>query len=134
MTTPRAEVTAAAAPTAGHTHAGAGHEDHAAHPHPGHVLLEIGGEVGALVIHTDPEQLGVEIEISPTGHDERRSHKDVLERTTGGHSSFAAVFDRLDRGTYTLWIDGVAQARGVRVTGGRIAELDWRSPPPPRAA
>ncbi len=33
----------------------------------GSVMLDIGGDIGALVLHTSAEMLGVEIEISPTG-------------------------------------------------------------------
>lgn len=34
-------------------------------PHPEYVVLDIGGECGALILHTDPEMHGVEVEISP---------------------------------------------------------------------
>ena len=102
-------------------------ENHSARAHPEHVVLEIGGELGALVVYTDPELHGREIEISRRGDDDRRSHKDVLERSRGGVPSFAAVFDRIEEGTYTLWIDGAARARDVAIAGGSITELDWQS-------
>lgn len=114
----------------GHTHDGNDHHTHDPHaeahrPHSEHVVLEIGGELGALVVRTDPALLHREIEISRTGEDERRSHKDVLERIVGTRSVYAAVFDRLPGGAYTLWYEGVAQACGVSVTGGTIREVDW---------
>ena len=111
----------------GHRHDRHGHtHDHtAAHrPHDEAVVLELGEELGALVVYADPALLHLEIEISPDGADGDRSHKDVLERVVGGTSLFAAVFDRLPCGTYTLWHDDVALARNVTVTGGTIAELD----------
>ncbi len=37
------------------------------------------------------------------------------------------VYDNLPEGDYTLWIDNRAVARDVRVAGGAIAELDWRT-------
>jgi hypothetical protein len=52
----------------------------------------------------------------------------VLERLVGGGSVHVAVFDRLERGTYTLWHRGEARSRGVPIAGGEIAELDWRTP------
>ena len=88
-------------------------------------VLEIGGELGALIVYTDPALLHQEIEISPAGEDERRSHKDVLERVTGGRSFYAAVFDRLPSGAYTLWNDDTPRMRGTTIAGGTIAEVDW---------
>jgi len=101
-------------------------EHHSARAHPEHVVLEIGGELGALIVHTGPELHGTEIEISPRGEDDARSHKDVLDRSQGGSPSFAAVFDRVAQGSYTLWIDGAPRARDVGVAGGAVTELDWR--------
>jgi hypothetical protein len=113
-----------------HHHADHGHpvgERYADRPHPEYVVLEIGGELGALIVHTAPELHGVEIEISRTGDDETRQHKDVLERPLGGVPAFSAVFDKIEAGSYTLWIDDVASERDVLVSGGAIAELDWRT-------
>jgi hypothetical protein len=119
-----------------------GHHDHHHHPHEPdahranhrphdeQVVLEIGGELGALIVYTDPALLHSEIEISPADDDRGRSHKDVLERVVGGRSLYAAVFDRIPQGTYTLWHADAAFSRGVCVGGGRITEVDWR----PRAA
>jgi hypothetical protein len=100
-------------------------ENYAARPHPEFVVLEIGEQIGALVIHTDAELHGVEVEISPTGADDDRSHKEVLERRAGGQPAHTAVFDGLPEGSYTLWIGNVACASGVQVTGGVVARLDW---------
>jgi hypothetical protein len=101
------------------------HEHYAARRHPEFVVLEIGDDVGALIVRSPPEMHGVEIEISPTGDDACRSHKQVLERRSGEQPAYTAVFDGLHSGGYTLWTDGVARARGVRVTGGEVKEFDW---------
>jgi hypothetical protein len=103
------------------------HEHYSARKHPEFVVLEIGEGVGALIIHTNSDMHGVEVEISPSGKDDERSHKEVLERSSAGTPAFTAVFDRVPDGMYTLWTRGVARARGVHVRGGEIAELDWRS-------
>jgi len=107
----------------GHSHAG--EENHAARRHPEHVVLDIGGEIGALILHTDAEMVGVEVEVSATGEDEKRTHKDVLEREINGRPAYTAVFDQLREGTYTLWVNDRARAREVRVRGACVAELDW---------
>ena len=117
-----------------HDHA----HDHDAHRHhdPGEVrvqpvVLDLGDGVGALIVHTDPELLGVEVEISPAGADDDRQHKEVLRRAMGPVTATVLVYDNLAEGDYTLWIDGVAVTRGAHVTGGRVAELDWRGIPIP---
>ena len=105
------------------------HENYAARRHPEFVVLDIGGDVGALIVYADSHLHGREVEISPAGDDGQRSHKEVLERSTGGQPAFTAVFDSLRAGTYSLWIGGEPQARGVEIKGGAVAELDWRGAP-----
>jgi hypothetical protein len=100
-------------------------EDYAARTHPEFVALEIGGNLGALIVHTGADMHGVEVEISPDQDDGNRSHKQVLERSMSGRPAFTAVFDRLSAGTYALWTDGRARARGVAIDGGSITQLDW---------
>src|ERR1700691_4317293 len=108
----------------GHSH-GASGENYAARPHPEHVVLDIGGDIGALIVHTDAGMIGVEVEISASGEDDRRTHKDVLEREINGRPACTAVFDKIRQGSYTLWVDDVACERDVLVSGGAISELDW---------
>jgi hypothetical protein len=103
-------------------------EHYAARSHPEFVVLDIGGELGALIVRTDPDMHGVEIEISPSADQRRRSHKQVLERTIGDRPAFTAVFDALPAGRYTLWVDGKPCAHRVPVEAGAVAELDLRSP------
>jgi hypothetical protein len=104
------------------------HEPYASRKHPEFVVLDIGGDVGALIVHTDPQAHGVEVEISPTGQDHIRAHKEVLERTIDGRPAFTAVFDGLAAGSYTLWVQGMPRARHIAIEGDAIAELDWRAP------
>ncbi|HEV2981545.1 MAG TPA: hypothetical protein VGX51_08950 [Solirubrobacteraceae bacterium] len=109
-----------------HSHSnGAGAHDYAARRHPEQVALDIGDTVGALIVHTTGGMHGVEIEISPSEDDARRSHKQVLEREIGGRAAFTAVFDKLAQGSYTLWVDDTARERAVAVSGGEITQLDW---------
>lgn len=92
-------------------------------------MLELGDGVGALVVYTDPELHAVEVEISPYERDGARSHKQVHERLVGERPLYAAVFDRLDAGAYTLWLDGDARSRHVRVADAAVTEIDWRTTP-----
>src|ERR1700729_1470451 len=101
-------------------------ERYSSRKHPEFVVLDIGAGVGALIVYTDGAMHGNEIEISPTGDDVQRAHKEVLERESAGRRAFTAVFDALPAGSYTLWSAGCPRARGVRVEGSRVTELDWR--------
>lgn len=103
------------------------HEQYSARKHPEFVVLDIGDELGALIIHAPAEMHGVEIEISPSYDDHDRSHKEVLERSINGRPAFTAVFDGLREGRYTLWTQGEARVRNVTVGGGEIAELSWEA-------
>jgi hypothetical protein len=67
----------------GHNH-GKPEEEHAARRHPEPVVLDIGGGLGALIVHTDANMAGVEVEISAAGADGKRNHRDVLEREIDG--------------------------------------------------
>ena len=108
------------------------HVHYAARRHPEFVVLEIGDDVGALIVHTEPDLHGTEVEISPSDDDCARSHKEVLERSVGGRPAYTAVFDRLPQGSYTLWTGGIARTRGVAIAGGEISELTWAASPAPR--
>ncbi len=90
------------------------------------VVLDLGDGIGALIIQTDPELLGTEVEISPAADDGDRQHKEVLRRAMGPMVANVLVYDNLAEGDYTLWLDDIAIAREVHVVGGAVAELDWR--------
>lgn len=103
------------------------HEHYASRSHPEFVALDIGDGVGALIVHTGADMHGVEVEISPSEDDARRSHKQVLERFMGSRPAYTLVFDRLAAGHYTLWADGADGIRDVVVRDGEITEIEWPS-------
>ena len=86
-------------------------------------MLDLGPGVGALVLHTDASLHGAEIEISPAGADDARSHKQVHERPAGGRPLYAAVFDCLPAGEYTLWHEGRPLRRDVAVAGATVTDI-----------
>jgi hypothetical protein len=86
-------------------------------------MLDLGPGVGALVLHTGPDLHGAEIEISPKGSDEERSHKQVHDRPVGGRPHYAAVFDSLPAGEYTLWLDDRPLRREVAVAGAAVTDI-----------
>ena len=89
-------------------------------------MLDLGPDVGALVLHAGSDLHGVEIEISPSGRDDMRSHKQVHERPAAGRPLYAAVFDRLPIGEYTLWLDGQPIRRGVAVAGATVTDISMK--------
>ncbi len=97
-------------------------EDYSARKHPEFVVLDIGGDVGALIVHDRSGACtGVEIEISPADDDRRRSHKEVLERDAAGGAAFTAVFDSSARAPTRSGDDDAGARREARGRGGRCA-------------
>ena len=96
-----------------------------ARPHPEPVVLDIGGDIGALVVYSDAAYIDTPVEVSPTGSDDQRFHQHVLEHPMPGGISYAAVFDKIAAGSYTLWFEGEPRERDVEITGGAVAEVSW---------
>ena len=122
-------------------------QDTAARTDPGTVVLDIGGDVGALILLTPESLSGAEIEISPLSegaldvfqrdhphehtehahhHHPDRTHVEVLPRRMPSGIRYAAVYPGLVGGTYQLWnVDGTP-ADVVHVVGGEVIQIDWR--------
>ena len=92
---------------------------------PGTVVLELGADVGALVLYTPAELDGREIEISPeeavTGP---RTHSMVRPRHMTNGTRYAAVYPGLPAGRYTVW-QGHTPVAAVTVTGGQVSNCRW---------
>jgi hypothetical protein len=100
-------------------------EAHSDRVHPETVVLDIGQDVGALIIYTNAELHGREIEVSPRGS-LTRVHVEVLERRINGQPVFAAVFPGLRAGDYDIWECFPTPGGTVTIAGGRVATVDWR--------
>jgi len=93
---------------------------------PGSVVLDIGGDVGALIILTPAEMAGREIHVSPLGQPETaRTHAEVRERRLGPDGCHAAVYPELRDGDYTIWQDPHTPAGTARIHGGTITSFHW---------
>ncbi|HYX12364.1 MAG TPA: hypothetical protein VE817_10285 [Candidatus Acidoferrum sp.] len=115
-------------PNGGHEHAhGPRPEGYAARPHPEAVVLDIGDDRGALILHADPGLHGVEVEVSRAGAARTGAHKQILERRANGRRLYTAVFDDLPEGRYTFWVGGEPRSEGVEVRAGEVRDLDWRT-------
>jgi hypothetical protein len=87
------------------------------------LLLDIGGDTGALVIAAAADRDQAEVEISPAGGGPR-THNVVRRRAVpGGGAVYAAVFPALAEGDYDVWLDAAARAGTVTVRGGEVASF-----------
>jgi hypothetical protein len=89
------------------------------------VFVDVGGDVGALVLSAPASLSGLEVEIERTGEAGSRTHVYVLARRTGRGVVHAAVFPSLAEGRYTVFgIDGRPDG-AVVVRGGEVTEASW---------
>ena len=88
-------------------------------------VLDIGGNIGALLIYTPAGRSGSEIEVCRAEAPRRRIHSVVHPRLTAQTAVYAAVFPELEAGDY-LFCGENRNRRPITVTGGVVAELDWR--------
>jgi hypothetical protein len=91
----------------------------------GTVVLDIGGDVGALVVHTPADLGGLEIELARRNEDVAFVHTAVRERHLLDGTVHAAVFAEVPAGSYTLVGIGSRPSIPVAVTGGHVTELRW---------
>lgn len=116
----------------------------------GSVLLDIGGDVGALVVTTPARMVGVEVEIRPAGpalhavpdHDHGHDHPHDHGHDHGGGSHHphvavvlrpvgdavvpSLVYPELTEGRYELYVkDTDAVELTASVVGGEVATAEW---------
>jgi hypothetical protein len=114
----------------------------AENPHAGKgssVLLDIGGDIGAILIGTPPALAGQEIELRPLHHHGHGSghghghghhhlpHVGVVPRPApNGELLHSAVFFEVPTGSYGLYVrpDGPVRLT-VHVEGGVVTYADW---------
>jgi len=98
----------------------------------GAVLLDIGGDVGALVVITPADMVGVEVEIRPEGgshhHPQHHHHPHVavVNRPVADAVVPSLVYPELVEGRYELAVKDTDDVRlTVDVTGGTVATAEW---------
>jgi hypothetical protein len=129
-------------------------EAHNAFAGSGAVVLDIGGDIGALVVSMPPGLDGVEIEIRPVGaepdrghdradgHDHGHGHSHepgdsphphvaVVARPSGRGLLPSLVYPELVEGRYELYekLGGPVRLRAT-VRGGEVTEASWPDPGP----
>jgi hypothetical protein len=112
------------------TEAGSGREeapyvDEGAGGTPESLILDIGGDVGALILYADESCLGHEIDITRSGLPQsHHTHTMIRRRRAVDRECVAGVYPELESGTYTVWgLDGRPLA-DVIIDGGHVTEID----------
>ncbi len=93
----------------------------------GSVVLDIGGDVGALIAFLPESFAGTEVYISVADGSDPFTHTGVHRRSNpNGEARLTAVYPELTTGDYQLWHPADASALGpvVHVEGGAVAELN----------
>lgn len=90
-------------------------------------VLDIGGDVGALLLITGPERSGTEIEVRRLD-DGGHTHTAVHPRHTASGLLHAALYPALLAGDYELLLDpeGTAGNPRIAIRGGVLARHDCR--------
>jgi hypothetical protein len=91
----------------------------------GTVLLDLGAQAGALVLYTPEDLAGAEIEISADTPGAVRTHAAVRARPAPSGTRYAAVYEGLAAGGYTIWRDHDTPAGQVAIIGGQVTSFHW---------
>ena len=92
---------------------------------PDALVLDIGGDVGALIVYADEACLGSEIDLTPVGAPQSHQvHTMVRRRRAASGDVIAGLFPELVEGTYTLWgLSGNGPIGEVTIVGGQITQF-----------
>lgn len=133
-----------------HTHAdGTRHHDHHDHEsHDGHdapvvhsvvnhtvhhvvrggpPVLDIGGEIGAMVVLMEPATAGSELHLRSEHEPPIAVHTGVWTRPHGAATATAAVYPELVAGRYWVLDAAGHDVRPVVIEGGELTEIDLRT-------
>jgi hypothetical protein len=92
----------------------------------GSPVLDIGGDIGALVVHLDTVPQTGELEVCPRAHRDLRFHTGVHWRHIAGGRVAVAVFPTVIEGDYEVLDSELLPVAAVRVEGGRVAYVELR--------
>ena len=97
---------------------------------PDALLLDIGGDAGALLVHAPEAWIGVELDVTKAG-EPRSHHRHLLIRRLRavGGDVVAGLLPDLTAGAYTLWGPAGEPLASVTVEGGQVTEVHTRVVP-----
>jgi hypothetical protein len=91
------------------------------------LILDIGEDIGALILYTEESCLGLEIDLTPVGAPRSHHMHTMIRRRRAFEREFiAGVYPELTEGTYTVWGIDDLPLGDVTIVGGYVSE--FRSP------
>jgi hypothetical protein len=97
------------------------------HVQGGPTVLDIGGEIGAMIVRLDPEAAGTELHLRSAHEVSIRVHTGVWRRGSGQRVSTTAVFAELLEGSYWVLDGSGLDLRKVEIHGGALTSIDLRT-------
>lgn len=99
-----------------------------AQPVDGPVMLDIGGNIGAVIARLDDDLEGTELPILSLDDPDwdPHTHTGVWRRRLGDTTAVVAVYPQLPAGHYQLTLTGRRTSQLV-VTGGAVTDIDLRT-------
>ncbi len=93
------------------------------------LLMDIGTDLGALVVYAPPGLAGQEVEVVPADWDGGHPRHNVVRprRVAGGEVVYAAVFPDLPAGDYRPFGGWSCSQGRLRVTAGQVLETTWEA-------
>jgi hypothetical protein len=88
------------------------------------LMLDIGEDIGALILYTEESCLGLEIDLTPVGAPRsHHMHTMIRRRRAFDREFIAGVYPELTEGTYTVWgVDDLPLGE-VTIVGGHVSEF-----------
>ena len=91
-------------------------------------MLDIGGDIGAVIARLDDEYEGTELPILSLEDPnwDPNTHTGVWRRRLGNTTAVVAVYPQLPAGRYQITVPGERRTEFI-VSGGEVNELDLRT-------
>jgi hypothetical protein len=101
---------------------------------PDALVLDIGGDIGALILYADETCLGSEVDLTPTGAPRSHHiHTMVRRRRATKKDIIAGLYPELPQGTYTIWgLEDSGPIGEVTIVGAQVSEFHAGDCRPPR--
>jgi hypothetical protein len=92
---------------------------------PDALVLDIGDDIGALVLYADESCLGFEVDVTPAGAPRSHQiHTMIRRRRATGRDVVAGVYPELAAGPYTVWgFGGTGPIGQVTIVGAQVSEF-----------
>ena len=95
-------------------------------PRGGPVVMDIGGDIGGLIVRLNESLEGTELPIEFAEDPQRDIHTGVWRRSLGGETVVVAVYPELRQGSYRIHPGTDHAGAHLEIIGGEVAQLDLR--------